>query len=108
MNGIHERHHVLQNAIEALVTHSGDDRQRSISAMKEIASLTAADFPEHLESSYFAVLSGFKKELHTGRISDEDLRRVVRSLWALYQSASKARDKLLMAAARSKAAGSPS
>ncbi|MEE4883833.1 hypothetical protein V2K05_06650 [Pseudomonas alliivorans] len=92
MNGIHEKHHMLQNAIEALVTHTGDDRQRAISAVNEITSLKAVDFPEHLESSYFAQLSGFTKDLRAGRISDENLRRLKGNMWALYKSVSVSRD----------------
>lgn len=94
MNGIHEKHHVLQNAIEALVTHTGDDRQRAMSAVNEITSLKAADFPEHLETSFFDQVSGFARDLRAGRISDENLRRLKGNLWALYKSVSVSRDRL--------------
>lgn len=92
MNGLHEKHYLLQNAIEAFVTHSGTERERAVSAIRELGTLKAEDFPEHLETSNFEQVQGFAKQLRSGKISDESLKRLLCNIWALYKSASASRD----------------
>jgi len=95
MNGLHEKHYLLQSAIEAFITHVGSERERAFSAMRELGPLKAKDFPEHLEASFFGQIEGFGKQLRTGKISDDGLRRLLGNIWALYKSVSASRDAAL-------------
>jgi hypothetical protein len=92
MNGLHEKHYLLQNAIEAFVTHPGVASERAVSAINELGPLTAKDFPEHLDASNFEQVQGFAKQLRSGKITDDGLKRLLCSIWALYKSASASRD----------------
>ena len=95
MNGLHEKHYLLQNAVEAFITHTGTERDRAESAMSELGPLKAEDFPEHLEASNFGQVEGFRKQLRSGNISEEGLKRLLCNIWALYKSVSTSRDAAL-------------
>jgi len=95
MNGLHEKYYILQNSIEAFVTHLGTERDRAENALRELGPLTGKDFKEHLESNYFLQIEAFAKQLRSGQITDEGLRRLLGNLWALFKSVSVTRDRLL-------------
>ncbi|WP_124303291.1 hypothetical protein [Pseudomonas chlororaphis] len=100
MNGLHEKHYLLQNAIEAFVTHLGTERERAVSAMRELGPLKTKDFPEHLEASNYGQIEEFGKQLRSGTISDDGLKRLLCNIWALYKSVSASRDAALRSAAQ--------
>lgn len=100
MDGLHEKHYLLQNAVEAFITHTGTERDRAESAIRELGLLKAKDFPEHLEASNFGQIEGFAKQLRSGKISEEGLKRLLCNIWALYKSVSASRDVALRGSAQ--------
>lgn len=84
----------LNNAVGAIVTHSGADREIALQAVCEIQHLESQDFTDHSEVSYFEQIHELNNELQAQSISNEDLRRLFANFWALYKSVEKDRSSV--------------
>lgn len=89
MNNRSELFYALNSAIESIVTCPSAGCERVVKALRELQHLKKTEFTERMEQAYFEQINAFKQKVQSGKASDDELRRVLSNLWALYKSVEK-------------------
>jgi hypothetical protein len=85
VNGKHEIHFALKNAVEALSTTTGSDYERLARALSEVHVLKASDFDDPAEKTMIGIIKRAEARVGLGDKQSVDVRSVMMNIWHLYE-----------------------